>query len=460
MNHHEIMRFFSVDKKYERLFDAIVDRLVKRAVFLFEDGNLRINQQVYNQYLATSDAKLMRRIEKFIKDYPNYQAMLKLVQKVIPYFFSILSGNKLITEIIFKDGRVDRFAEIFKQNEIADAYNAALAKNILKAVLAYYAGGRRDKIRICEIGAGTGGVTSRILPSLSLFDSHIEYYYTDISSTFLREAKEQFSQYDWLIYQTLNVEEKLEVQGVGFCDFDIVIASNVLHDTRCIMDTLINVNRMLKKGGKLFLNEFTHMKEVLLYFAGFLHGWWLYEDPSFRINKSCLLTWDLWKVVLDKTGFVNVQSFGLAETPELDHQLVMVCQKEKNIELANELKSSDEKRTLISQRTEVHLENEPIGWVKQKVCKCLRTILKYTRVHLSDLSWDDSFLDLGIDSLELIELRVLLSNTFSVDLNVSFLFKYSTPNQVVEYFSNSAEMTVENSEAQLKSVMENERSKK
>jgi len=53
----------------------------------------------------------------------------------------------------------------------------------------------------------------------------------------------------------------------------------------------------------LILNEATCVQDFATLTFGLLAGWWLYDDPSFRLKGSPLLSPSLWDSVLSKEGF-------------------------------------------------------------------------------------------------------------------------------------------------------------
>lgn len=89
-------------------------------------------------------------------------------------------------------------------------------------------------MRILEIGAGTGGFTSTILPALKkpgygcMFDT---YTYTDISAGFFKAAKQRFKDYPNLEFVELDVTQDLATQGIQQHSYDLVLASNVSSTT-------------------------------------------------------------------------------------------------------------------------------------------------------------------------------------------------------------------------------------
>ncbi|KAL3459208.1 hypothetical protein BJX64DRAFT_291458 [Aspergillus heterothallicus] len=141
----------------------------------------------------------------------------------------------------------------------------------------------RPSMRILEIGAGTGGVTAIILPALHgpngerMYDS---YTYTDISSGFFDAAQKRFSDYDGMVYRPLDITINPVERGYKASSYDLIIASNVLHATPCLQQTLANVKTLLKPDGKIFLQELAPTTKWINFVMGTLPGWWLGADDG------------------------------------------------------------------------------------------------------------------------------------------------------------------------------------
>ena len=91
-------------------------------------------------------------------------------------------------------------------------------------------------LRILEIGGGTGGMTSFILPMLP--DNCTEYVFTDISLRFIAAAQQKFSRYPFVQYRPLDIELDPTQQRLIANSFDVIIASDVLHATKDLRKTL------------------------------------------------------------------------------------------------------------------------------------------------------------------------------------------------------------------------------
>ncbi|KAF7595519.1 hypothetical protein BBP40_005855 [Aspergillus hancockii] len=168
---------------------------------------------------------------------------------------------------------------------------------------------KNPNMRILEIGAGTGGSTLPILEKLGghngtspLFSN---YTFTDISSGFFEKAREKLKCWTpFMTYARLNIEEDPLSQGFSEDSYDLIIATNVLHATRFMGDTLANVHKLLKPTGKLVLNEITNSLLRVHMIVGSLEGWWLGAADSRKWGPT--LTEDEWHDVLKRSGFTGL----------------------------------------------------------------------------------------------------------------------------------------------------------
>lgn len=86
------------------------------------------------------------------------------------------------------------------------------------------------RMRILEVGAGTGGSTEIALECLYNPDGSrgfSSYVFTDISSGFFSSAREKFQSNPDLEYKILDINTDPVEQGFEEGDFDLIIAANV-----------------------------------------------------------------------------------------------------------------------------------------------------------------------------------------------------------------------------------------
>ncbi|KAJ3464711.1 hypothetical protein MRS44_009497 [Fusarium solani] len=162
-------------------------------------------------------------------------------------------------------------------------------------------------MRVLEVGAGTGSMTARLLRALT--SSHGErlysqYGYTDVSAGFMAVGKQRFAAVENIDYDVLDISKDPEEQGFKPGSYDLVIASNVLHATPTLDETLRNVYSLLKPSGRLFLEELTPV-----FPKGFFYGWWLGAEDN-RVEQPWVAP-ECWAEKLVAAGFQKPEAIVL-----------------------------------------------------------------------------------------------------------------------------------------------------
>jgi acyl transferase domain-containing protein/SAM-dependent methyltransferase len=400
----ELMARVGILPRYERLFQALLKMLERRGRLSLAGG--RIVGVAVPDFQGQTEAEATRAFaDAFRLRHPEFQPFLNLMLQCLEHYGEVLTGRREVNDVVFPSGGVDLFAGIFEGNSAADYFNGLVGELVAAAVA------RRpgERCAILEIGAGTGGTTGAVLPRLGLHGDRITFCYTDISSTFTRRAEHRFGPgRPWMRFERLNIEEDPARQGFPAESFDVVYAANVLHDTKELKKTLATVHALLRPGGLLVLNEYTQMKDLLLLTGGLLHGWWLFEDPECRLEGSCLLSIPLWQSILSASGFRECHAFGRPD----EHDLAGARQG-----------------VMVAVRTEVA---EPAtGDLDAVLDGAVREILGERR--MAAFTASVPLMEGGLDSLELLELRVLIGRRLGVELPASFFFEYSTLEKIAAY---------------------------
>ncbi|NJM14107.1 MAG: SDR family NAD(P)-dependent oxidoreductase [Bacteroidales bacterium] len=239
---------------------------------------------------------------------PNLQAWIILTEACLKELPEILSGKKLATSVMFPNSSMQLVEGIYKDNALADYFNDVLRETLKTYVEQSLQAGPGGEIRMLEIGAGTGGTTTKLLPLLKTLGVTVaEYCYTDISKAFLMHAETNFKPgFPALSTALFDVSKPLAAQPIEMGRYDLVIAANVLHATPNIRETLRNAKAVLKTGGVLLLNEISTWSLSGHLTFGLLEGWWLYEDTAVRMPGSPGLTPEIWQDILTEEGFETV----------------------------------------------------------------------------------------------------------------------------------------------------------
>ena len=254
---------------------------------------------------------------------PNVGAQVALLEACLRALPEILAGKRSATDVMFPDSSMRLVEGVYKGHALADYSNDALGAALVCGIRQMRQAGARDGLRILEIGAGTGGTTVRLLPMLREFGGAIaEYCYTDLSKAFLMHAEEHYRPgLPALTTAIFDVAKPLQGQAVAANRYDFVIATNVLHATPDIRETLRNAKALLKGGGVLLLNEMSAWTLFSHLTFGLLEGWWLHEDAALRLPGSPGLSPRSWQSVLEEEGFDAV-SFVAEEAHALGQQVI------------------------------------------------------------------------------------------------------------------------------------------
>lgn len=165
---------------------------------------------------------------------------------------------------------------------------------------------KRPSMRILEIGAGTGGATRLLLDTLegrSQFKRYKDYCFTDISTSFFAKAQDEFSGCAGIEYKTLDIEKDPLEQGFE-SRYDMIVASQVLHATTTIAETVQHARSLLKPGGKMVLLEITNVHLGTGLVLGTFPDYWNGVADG-RVD-SPLLTKSMWQDVLVQNGFSGI----------------------------------------------------------------------------------------------------------------------------------------------------------
>jgi SAM-dependent methyltransferase len=162
------------------------------------------------------------------------------------------------------------------------------------------------RLRLLEIGAGTGGTTKSLLPLLS--PDRTVFLFTDVSKFFTDLGRKRLGEYPFVRYRELDIELDPVPQGYPAGSFDWIVAAHVLHATRNVGETLRHIVRLLAPGGVLLLLEETRFQRKYNFSMGFLPGFDHFEDYD-RRPLHPLLSSAQWREALLTAGFVDFATF-------------------------------------------------------------------------------------------------------------------------------------------------------
>jgi malonyl CoA-acyl carrier protein transacylase len=434
------------------LYDKVIARWLAR---LAAEGLLREDAGAFvsPQPLPVSGLEAIRATAA--REFSDVPRLLEYVERAGRRLVPVLTGKEGSLETLFPDGSF-AIAESLYETSPTPRYFNGIVRAVVEAAAAASTPDRR--LRILEIGAGVGGTTAAVVPAL--MPDRVVYYFTDLSQLFLLRAEGRLTDYPFMRYGLLDIEQPGENQGMPAGSFDVVIATNVLHATRDLHVTLQHVRELLASGGLLVLNENTDHPGW--FDLGLVEGWQRFEDDV-RID-SPVLSANKWSDLLLAEGFAQVASFPRAESPAAvlgqhvitagvagaavgaaggrDWQSMLAAgagQAGRSRAQEAEALVAALHDALPAERTDML-----IGYVRDQVAAVLR---------LDGAPPDrrQRLMDLGLDSLMAVELRNRLASGLALarSLPATLMFDYPTIDAIAGYLERDALALVKDEGEQL-----------
>ncbi|KAL4888278.1 hypothetical protein BDV59DRAFT_188903 [Aspergillus ambiguus] len=210
----------------------------------------------------------------------------------------IFEGKTEALEVLLEDNKLNT---LYEDSLLADNINRHLS--FAAELLAH----KSPNLKVLEIGAGTGGATTQMLHGFHKIggaSSYQSYTFTDISAGFFEKAKSKFSGWGKMDFRTLDIEKNPAMQGFDE-KYDLIVASNVLHATSDITNTMKNVRSLLQDGGWLVMAELS--SELILpgFLMGALPGWWLRSQVPTQAGPG--LKAGEWQGIFANSGFSDIR---------------------------------------------------------------------------------------------------------------------------------------------------------
>lgn len=279
--------------------------------------------------------------------YPRLDAMFEMVERCGRVLASGLRGNASVLDLLFPGGSLTDMESLYHRSPFAEVYNRLTAQ----VVDALVAADSSAPLRVLEVGAGTGGTSGAVLPRLPAHRAR--YVYTDVSPLFLARAEQRFAQYPFIEYRVYDVERDPVAQGLESSDYDLIVASNVLHTAADLQEALQRMRSLLAPGGQLLLVEGIARQRWVDMLFGLTDGWWRFADHGLRADYP-LLSQSAWTGLLHQAGFEDSIAVPAADrAADLFHQAVILTRRPKADQVfANTSAGATRRCLLVARRNE------------------------------------------------------------------------------------------------------------
>ncbi len=421
-------------KEYSRWLEASIE-------FLVHNGYLHFEDDVYTVIQTSSfDPENMRlqwnRQKELWLNESGPKHHLALVESTVFALPDILTGRQRAIDLMFPDGSVKLVEAVYRNNPVSDHFNRVLCDAVMSCIDARVQRDASCRIRILEIGAGTGSTSAMLMAALERYPQNIEEFcYTDISQAFLLRAEREYgTRYPYLSFRIVDVEKPLVEQGIPVDAFDFVIAANVFHATRNICRTLRNAKAALKANGVLVLNElsahtlFSHLSFALL------DGWWLHEDTDIRISGCPGLSMKSWEHVLGAEGYRSVV-FPAQGCHELGQQIVAA---ESDGVVRCKPSDSRSPRTQVNKKEPMQPRYTGATVTDQMLDEHVRAVIRegvseVLEIDEGQIQNDRSFSEYGVDSISAVQLVNCVNRRYAITVETTALFDYNNVNELTQH---------------------------
>jgi SAM-dependent methyltransferase len=251
--------------------------------------------------------------------YPAFEAELTFLGRCGPQLAQVMTGVADPLQLLFPGGDLTTAEKLYQESPFAKAYNALVQQAVAVALAALPEG---QRLRVLEIGAGTGGTTAFVLSELPA--DRTDYMFSDMSPLFTSRAAQKFGGYPFVRYQLLDIEQEPLAQGFEAHQFDLILAANVIHATADVRQTLRHVQQLLAPQGLLLLLEMTKPERWVDLTFGLTEGWWKFVDADIRL-ASPLLPQSGWLRALEAAGFATAAAIPETLSSDLPEQAIVLA---------------------------------------------------------------------------------------------------------------------------------------
>lgn len=414
-----------VTQEHEQLLRRICEILSQRGILSKQHGEDR-----WNVLQGVSDeADWAAELVTAQREWPIVECELQLVSRCGSALSAVLHGDVDPLSVLFPDGDASDLLQLYRSSPLARISNRLVAE-AAQAVADLKAAGTANKragLRVLEVGAGTGGTTSAVLPAIA---EHLEsYWFTDASPLLVASSSGQFGTDHGIEYHKLDIELPPNQQGVPEGTFDLVIAANVLHATADLRTSLTHVRRLLREDGFMVALEGVRPEYFLDLVFGMTKGWWRFRDADLRPDYP-LISERQWVSLLSECEFDGAVGLPYPVADDLVRECQSVLIARGGV-AASPNPASDRTAATFEPHTPANLPQAPTAntarWIEafhagqgQTQAGALEGYLREAVAavlgHLpGELDLDQPVSNLGIDSLMAIQLK----NRLEADLGLS-----------------------------------------
>jgi acyl transferase domain-containing protein/acyl carrier protein len=233
----------------------------------------------------------------------------------------ILRGEKDAVQVLFSGAGPELLEQFYGDGLLTRHWLGAIAATLQETARELPEG---RGLRILEVGAGTAGLASQMLPLLER-GLH-SYTFSDVSAAFFSAAGQKLAAFPEVEYKTFDLEKPGTEQGFEAGSFDFIVGTNVLHAVSDVRAALRHVHDLLAPGGTLVFMDVATPQLWTESVFGLTSGWWRFTDQDLRKDHP-LLGRPQWEALLREAGFSETMSLPGLMGPEGEGQIGLLARK-------------------------------------------------------------------------------------------------------------------------------------
>lgn len=297
-----------ISENHQELFEKWINSLESEGYIIYDTNikKYRVKDQEIDYYKSEKKLEEAQNLIDFGKEFYEY------FKESNNQLSKLLTGEIKALDLLFPKGDISR-AIGFYQNHLCSRFLNNTLVDILKKIISRYNFREKRSLKILEVGAGVGGTSNYLIPALESYD--IKYYYTDISTFFINEAKKKYKEYNFLNYGLFDINLPYWEQGYSSMEFDIVLGNNVFHNAKDCLKCMKEIKELIVPGGYLIVLDTIKEPYYMQTSVSFNEGLSNFEDIR-KDDKRPFLKREEWEKI-----FEEIEGNVIAEYPKAKDKL-------------------------------------------------------------------------------------------------------------------------------------------
>ena len=254
-----------------------------------------LNQQKFSDLETKDTASLTKEMDDLVSSRAESPAgsAATAIAKVSANASALLSGSKTALGVLDVDDTLGKLHGFVKEYSMSDFIRRL--------------GHSRPNLKVLELAAGAGSMTSGMLSDLTRPNGQVlysRYVFSDKTSGIINSAKERFKDVANMDFAILDISKDPADQGLQDGNFDLIVASDVMNSTSNAYESLVNVHKLLAPDGRLVLQEPRPGLRWTKFVFGTFASWWNSADDG-RPDEPYLSPKE-WQDRLTVAGFGDI----------------------------------------------------------------------------------------------------------------------------------------------------------